>query len=239
MPNETTSAASGDQASAAGATLTDHSPVQELATSRPATSETAPREAEAVRIEPAPPARGRRKWYLAAAALALVAVGFWLAPSIRTALTTISTDDAYVNGHVTFLAPRVAGQVTQVLVDDNYRVKKGDVLVRLDREPYQVQVAIKRAAVVAAKADLVAANAKVRGQVATARANRFLLAHAIEDVNTQIANLSAAVATLESKKANLELARANLRRGEALAPSGGISKEDLDIRRQTVKVDEA
>ena len=43
----------------------------------------------------------------------------------------------------------------------------------------------------------------------------------------------------KSSKATLELARANLKRGEELAPSGGISKEELDVRRQTVKVDEA
>ena len=57
-------------------------------------------------------------------------------------LNTISTDDAYVNGHVTFVAPRVAGQVKRVLVDDNYRVKKGQLLVQLDKEPFQVQVEI-------------------------------------------------------------------------------------------------
>src|SRR5262249_57723798 len=110
-----------------------------------------------------------------------------------TALNTGSTDDAYVNSHVTFVAPRVSGQVIEVLVDDNYRVKKGDVLVRLDKEPFEVQVAIKRAAVVTAEADLAAANAQVRGQVAGARANRYKLEHAIEDVNTQGANLHAAV----------------------------------------------
>src|SRR5262249_18020339 len=132
-----------------------------------------------------------------------------------------------------------AGQVTEVLVDDNYRVKKGAVLVRLDKEPYQVQLAIKTAAVESAEADLTAANAQVRGQVAQARANRFKLEHAIEEVNNQIANLRAAVATHNSKKATLDLARANLKRGEELAPGGGISKEDLDLRRQTVKVDEA
>ena len=143
-------------------------------------------------------------------------------------LNTVSTDDAYVNGHVTFVAPRVAGQVSRVLVDDNYRVKKGDVLVQLDKEPYQVQVAIKKAAVAAAEADLAAAQAQVRGLVAQARANRFKLEHAIEDVDNQIANLRANVATLNSRKATLELARANLRRGEELVPSGGISKEELD-----------
>jgi membrane fusion protein, multidrug efflux system len=37
----------------------------------------------------------------------------------------------------------------------------------------------------------------------------------------------------------LELSRANLRRGEEMAPSGAVSREELDTRRQTVKVDEA
>ena len=82
----------------------------------------------------------------------------------------------------------------------------------------------------AAEADLVAAQAQVRGLVAQVRANRFKLEHAIEDVNTQIANLRANVATLKSRKATLELARANLKRGEELVPSGGISKEELDQR---------
>src|SRR5262249_39709338 len=40
-------------------------------------------------------------------------------PRILEAFQTVSTDDAYVNGHVTFVAPRVAGQVARVLVDDN------------------------------------------------------------------------------------------------------------------------
>ena len=187
-----------------------------------------------------PPTHRRRKWLVLAAAVAGLAVGgYVLGPTVNTALNTVSTDDAYVNGHMTFVAPRVSGQVARVLVDDNQRVKKGDVLVQLDKEPYEVQVAIKRAAVVSAEADLAAANALVRSQIAQARASRFLLQHAIEDVNTQAANLAAAVATLNSRKATLELAKSNLKRGEQVAPSGGISKEDVDLRRQTVKVDEA
>jgi membrane fusion protein (multidrug efflux system) len=181
-----------------------------------------------------------RKWLLLAVAVAGLAAGaYFLVPWIILTLNTVSTDDAYVNSHVTFLAPRVGGQVKKVFVDDNYRVKAGDLLVQLDKEPYQVQVEIKQAAVTSAEADLVAAQAQVRALVAQARANRFKLEHAIEDVNTQLANLRANVATLSSRKATLELARANLKRGEELAPSGGISKEDLDQRRQTVKVDEA
>jgi membrane fusion protein (multidrug efflux system) len=113
------------------------------------------------------------------------------------------------------------------------------LLVQLDKEPYQVQVAIKKAAVSAAEIDLVAAEAQVRSMVGQTRAYRYQLDHAIEDVNTQVANLKANVATLDRAKATLELARNNLQRGEKLLPSGGISKEELDQRRQTVKVDEA
>ena len=46
-----------------------------------------------------------------------------------------------MNSYVTFVAARVGGQVARVLVDDNNRVKRGDVLVEIDPEPYQVQVA--------------------------------------------------------------------------------------------------
>jgi membrane fusion protein (multidrug efflux system) len=184
----------------------------------------------------APPKPHRRRLVLAAVGVVAVAIAaYFLVPWVNTALATVSTDDAYVNGHVTFVAPRVAGQVKEVLVDDNYRVKKGDVLVRLDKEPFQVQVAIKKSAVTAAEADLAAAKAKVHAQVAQTRASRFKLEHAIEDVNTQTANLHAAVATVASKKATLELAKANLKRGEAL-PRGNISQEELDQRRQAVQV---
>ena len=187
----------------------------------------------------APSHPGRKGLLWAGAVVGLAVGGYFLVPAVETALNTVSTDDAYVNGYVTFVAPRVAGQVARVLVHDNYRVKRGDLLVQLDREPYRVQVAIRQAAAAEADADLIAAQAQVRGLVAQTRANRFQLERAIEDVHTQLANLRANVATLRSKKATLELARANLKRGEELLPSGGISKEELDERRQTVKVDEA
>jgi membrane fusion protein (multidrug efflux system) len=217
--------------------------------SSPETKPTVPSSADGANHPPVhsePPAAsvtakstGRRRWPWVVGILVLVVAAIVGTPWLHLALTTVSTDDAYVNGHVTYVAPRVVGQVARVLVDDNYRVKKGDILVQLDKEPYQVQVEIKKAAVVSAEADLAAANAAVRGDVAAARANRFKLQHAIEDVNTQISNLSAAVATLNSKKASLQLAESNMRRGDELAPSGGISKEELDQRRQAVQVDRA
>jgi membrane fusion protein (multidrug efflux system) len=124
-------------------------------------------------------------------------------------------------------------------VDDNYRVKRGDVLVVLDKEPYKVQLDIKQSAVQVAETNLVAAQATVRAYVAQTRSLKYKLEHAIENVQTQIANLRAAVATWKSKQATLVLARDNLKRGEKLAPSGGVSKEDLDQRREAAKVAEA
>jgi membrane fusion protein (multidrug efflux system) len=187
-----------------------------------------------------PPVHRYRKWLLLTGTVAaLVVGGYFLVPWVYTALNTVSTDDAYFNGHVTMVAPRVSGQVKTVLVDDNQPVKKGDLLVQLDKEPFQVQVALKRAAVRVAEANLAAAKSKARGLEAQLGSQRWKLQVTSEQVDALVANLQAAVATLNSKKANLELAKANLRRGEELAPGGAISKEELDQRRQTVKVDYA
>ncbi len=174
------------------------------------------------------PAKSRRGMWLAfAIVVALVGVYFLLPITVR-ALTTISTDDAYVNGHVTMVAARVPGQVVQVLVDDNNRVHKGDVLVKLDREPYEIQLALKKAALETAQADLIAAQDRVRGIVAQARSARFRLEHAMEDVRNQLALLKANVAQLKAEQASLSLAERDFARGESLVGSGAISKQQFD-----------
>jgi membrane fusion protein (multidrug efflux system) len=167
--------------------------------------------------------------------LGLAVAGYFLTPSLITALTTESTDDAYVNGHVTMVAPRVSGQVSKVLVDDNMRVKKGDILVQLDKEPFQVQLDIKKAAMIAAETDLAAARAMVGSQVATLRSQRWKLQYTMEQVTTQIANLKANVATLVNRKADQELAHENLKRAEALWKKNALSKQELDHERAAVK----
>src|ERR1700731_2986045 len=151
--------------------------------------------------------RGRR-WRLLIGVLVIALVLFFGVRWLLRTLNTVSTDDAYVNGYVTFVAPRVSGQVARVLVDDNYRVKKGDVLVELDPEPFQVPVAIKQAAVDTAQANLGFAQASVRGLLGQTRSQRFKLARAIEDVDNQIALIRARVATWEQSKSTLVLAQA-------------------------------
>src|SRR5579872_1364913 len=94
-----------------------------------------------------PKAGPRRKMLLGALGVLILAGALWFGiPWVQTTLNTVSTDDAYVNGHVTFVAARVKGQVSRVLVDDNYRVRKGELLVELDKEPFQIEVAVKKAA---------------------------------------------------------------------------------------------
>lgn len=157
-------------------------------------------------------------------------------PYLHSALTTVSTDDAYVNSHVTFVAPRISGQVTRVLVDDNNRVRKGDVLVQLDREPYQTQVNIAQSAVTAADADLAAARAEAQASIGQARAARFNLQHAIEDVNNQIALLHARVATLDSRKATMIKAQGDYDRAAPLVKSGGVSVDEFAARKEALAV---
>src|SRR6476646_9187064 len=149
---------------------------------------------------------------------------------------TVSTDDAYVNSYVTFVAPRVPGQVLRVLVDDNNRVKKGDVLVELDPEPFRVQVAIKQAAVDAAQAELVVAQATVRSQIVQTRGLRFKLQHAIEDVDNQVALIRARVATWEQAKAAQVLAQAEFERAKKLLQTKVSSVEEFDTRRKELDV---
>jgi membrane fusion protein, multidrug efflux system len=161
----------------------------------------------------------------------LAAIWKFGVPWIQFTLNTVSTDDAYVNGHVTFVAPRVRGQVSRVLVDDNNRVRKGDVLVELDKEPFEDAVAVKRAAVDAAKADLEAATAAARGLEAQARGLRWKLQYAIEDVQNRVAVLHARVAALDKSNATLKLAQVDFERAEKLLPSATISRQEYDRRK--------
>jgi membrane fusion protein (multidrug efflux system) len=64
------------------------------------------------------------------------------------------TDDAYVRADSVLIAPRVAGQITKVVVEDNQPVKAGDLLAQLDDRDFLVAQAAAAANVLAAKAQL-------------------------------------------------------------------------------------
>src|SRR5262249_52273713 len=150
------------------------------------------------------------------------------------------TEDAFVEAHIINVAPQtVSGHIVRFLVEENDRVKKGDILAELDKEPYEVQVAQKRAAVEVAEGNLAAAEAQVSGLEALVRSQRWKIQTASEQVNNQVALLLARVAVLRSKEATLERTRSDFERARRLAPSGAMSREEYDQRQQDIRVSEA
>jgi membrane fusion protein, multidrug efflux system len=201
----------------------------------------APKASVAVHVAARRPLHLRRIALIVIIVLAVGLGAHYLVPWAITALNTVSTDDAYVNGHVTFVAPRVPGQVSKVLIDDNDRVRKGDVIVQLDKRPNEVIVEAKRAAREVAQADVISAQDQVRGIIGQVRANRFRLEHAIEDVKNQIALLRANVAALDTAKAKLARAQADYQRALQIRQKSptAISQEDLDRFNEAYRVADA
>ena len=170
----------------------------------------------------------------------LIVAAVFGVPFIIRAINTVSTDDAYVDGHVTFVAPRVPGQVIEVKVDDNDRVKQGAVLVRLDPTPYQVIVDQKQAALDVAQSNLKVAKDQVQAIVGQARAARFKLEHTIEEVNNQIALLRSDVAAVDTARAKLALAQADYRRVVELQKTpGAVAQQDVDTKLAALRTAEA
>lgn len=81
----------------------------------------------------------------------------------------MSTDNAYIRGDVTSLAPKVAGYVTAVKVQDNQAVHVGDVLFRIDDRDYRARLAQAEANVEAAQARLANVDAEIPLQDALIR----------------------------------------------------------------------
>jgi membrane fusion protein, multidrug efflux system len=115
-----------------------------------------------------------------------------------------TTDDAYTTGHVHSISTRVAGTVIDVAVDDNQRVKKGDVLVRLDPRDFQVAVDKAQADYDRAVSDFQRdASLKASGAISQ------------QDYDTMKAALGVA-------KANLDDARDQLNYCTVVAPEDGV-----------------
>ncbi|WP_085026561.1 HlyD family secretion protein [Ensifer aridi] len=102
---------------------------------------------------------------LCVGAVAAVAGGWaWARPS-----GVASTDNAYIRGDVTSLAPKVAGYVTAVEVEDNQTVRAGDVLFRIDDRDYRARLQQAVANVEAAQARLINVHAETELQHALIR----------------------------------------------------------------------
>ncbi|WP_158743837.1 HlyD family secretion protein [Acidisphaera sp. L21] len=76
-----------------------------------------------------------------------------------------STDDAYVGGDVTVIAPKVSGLIAQVPITDNQNIHAGDLLVKLDDRDYRAALDKAEAAVAGQQAALANLDATRRLQV--------------------------------------------------------------------------
>ena len=68
--------------------------------------------------------------------IAAIFVGFFVHNSMKYQ----STDDAYVETTTVQVAPRVSGQIIEVHIDDNQRVKKGDLVAVIDPVDYEIKL---------------------------------------------------------------------------------------------------
>jgi len=110
---------------------------------------------------PTPPAPGKNSGKISkrtllqgAAVMAVIGVT-WLAYDWWTIGRFIeSTDDAYIGGDVTTIAPKVPGFIAQLAVTDNQPVHAGDLLVKLDDRDYRAALAKAEAAVALQQASL-------------------------------------------------------------------------------------
>ena len=139
-----------------------------------------------------PPVRhaslSRRQLGLAGAALLIGIGAAWYGHHWWTVGRFIeSTDDAYVGGDVTVIAPKVAGFIADVAVTDNQAVHAGDLLVKLDDRDYRAALAKAAAAVAGQQATLANLEANRRLQEAMiAQAQAELTATAAEITRAQV-----------------------------------------------------
>ena len=117
------------------------------------------------------------------------------------------TDNAYVRGRTTVIAPQVSGYVTEVLVNDYAFVRGGDVLARIDDAIYRARVAQARATLDNALAALANNDQAKASRVAA------------------VVSQDAAVANAE---AQLRRAEADIRRVDELVSDGSVSEKERD-----------
>lgn len=167
----------------------------------------------------APPRAGRRVTLLATGfvlAGILLVLYAWGLPPFSSAIQT--TDNAYVRGQTTVIAPQVNGYVTEVTVQDYEQVKRGQVLARIDDRIYRQRVEQARAQLAAQSASLANSDQSRRSSEA------------------QLAGQAAAVA---NARAQLARAQADMVRVNELVGQGSVSLRERDQTLATLRQAEA
>jgi multidrug resistance efflux pump len=143
---------------------------------------------------------------------ALLALYVWQLPPFRSSLET--TENAYVRGSVTVIAPKVDGYVADVAVQDFMAVSAGQVLVQLDDRIH------------ARKLDQARANLDIQLiHLANLAQNRRAREAALASSEAQLAGTRA---QLVNARAQLVRAQADMRRADALVASDSLSQRERD-----------
>jgi membrane fusion protein, multidrug efflux system len=142
--------------------------------------------------------------------LVLAVVGLYF---FAQSMSYESTDDAFIDGHITNVAPKIAGRIDKVFINDNQLVKKGDPIVEIDPRDYDAQLRQKQAALESTKAQAVAAQAGVDQQIAR--------------VKSLQATLDQDKADQRSSEAQADQTADNLRRQQDLYDHHVVSIQDL------------
>jgi membrane fusion protein, multidrug efflux system len=119
-----------------------------------------------------------------------------------------STDNAYVQGDITVLGPRIEGDVAAIDVADNQRVHAGDKLIELDPADWQARLAQARASAAEADAAILTAQRQIAQQQST---------------------IQVAQATIAQAQAEQTRAAADAGRSASLTASGWASHQTNDL----------
>jgi membrane fusion protein (multidrug efflux system) len=162
----------------------------------------------------------------------------------------VSTDDAQVDGHFGAIASKIAGNVVEVLVDDNQQVAAGQTLARIDPRDYQARVDIAKAEVARAESQLRSARLVAPFTDASTQSGSSAAAAQLADAEAELArarlvqaqsagsDLAYAEANVRLKQANNERAQADLARMKPLADKAEISLLQMDAYAAAAKVAE-
>ncbi len=154
----------------------------------------------------------------------------------------VSTDDAYIEGDIAIISPKVSGYVEKVDVVENQEVRAGDPLVTLDGGDYQLAVSRAETAIEAARLAVARIDAQIVGAEAAlkqAQAQQGALAAAVrgaEITEKRASGLAAksvgTAADVDNARIALEQARANLVAGEAAVSSAEANIGLLQAQRR-------
>lgn len=153
--------------------------------------------------------KNSRRWTAIVLALMLAAIGLAIYV-VHSIDHSPRTDDAYVYADTINVAPEVNGRIVEMPVTDNQRVKKGQLLFRIDPQPFEETL-------VKAEASLKALDSEIKLTQRSVEAQKFAAA--------------AARANVEHAQAASEQAGDSLARLEPLLSKGFVSAERIDQAR--------